>query len=120
MSTVIYGIKNCDTIKKALSWLNNSSQAYTFHDYRKDGLTKTMLTNIVEHLGWEQLVNKRGTTYRSLTDEQKNGLNRNSAIDLMLENPALIKRPLLIHNKEYHLGFKQEQYLAIFDDSHHG
>ncbi|MFD2180306.1 ArsC family reductase [Veronia pacifica] len=115
MATVVYGIKNCDTIKKALKWLEAEEKQFVFHDYRKDGIDQAMVQKFIDSLGWEALVNKRGTTYRQLSDEQKNNLNQDNAAALMLIHPAMIKRPLLEHNGDYYLGFKPEQYQVIFD-----
>ncbi|MCV2883776.1 ArsC family reductase [Aestuariibacter sp. AA17] len=112
--TTLYGIKNCDTIKKAKKWLEEKGVQYTFHDYRVDGLSRDFLETAEAQLGWEQLLNKRGTTFRQLSDEQKNSLNKDNAIDLMLSHPAMIKRPLLITNNAYFLGFKADQYEEIF------
>jgi Spx/MgsR family transcriptional regulator len=112
--TTIYGIKNCDTIKKCTKWLDANEINFTYHDYRTDGIDKEMVTTFVKQLGWENVVNKRGTTYRQLTDEQKNTLNEESAIELLLKMPAMIKRPVLVHNNEYHLGFKPAQYETLF------
>ncbi|OUL58899.1 ArsC family reductase [Pseudoalteromonas ulvae] len=112
--TLMYGIANCDTIKKAKKWLDSQNVSYQFHDYRKQGLTAELLQTFEAQLGWEQLVNKRGTTYRALTDEQKAGLNKDTALALLLEHPAMIKRPLLVHKEHMHLGFKAEQYQEIF------
>ena len=114
MTIHIYGIKNCDTMKKALTWLQGQEKAYLFHDYRKDGLDEALLMSFVCALGWEALLNKRGTTFRNLSEEQKNNLNEHNAIKLMLENPAIIKRPLLCVDGTFHLGFKAEQYQSIF------
>lgn len=112
--TLMYGIANCDTIKKAKKWLDSQNVSYQFHDYRKQGLTAELLQTFETQLGWEQLVNKRGTTYRALTDEQKAGLNKDTALALLLEHPAMIKRPLLVHQEHMHLGFKADQYQEIF------
>ncbi|MDO6705249.1 ArsC family reductase [Photobacterium sp. 1_MG-2023] len=114
MSTIAYGIKNCDTIKKMKKWLDAQGIDYRFHDYRADGLDPSLLETFEAELGWEAMLNKRGTTFRQLSDEQKNNLNRDNALALMLEHPAMIKRPLLVHNNTYHLGFKPEQYQGIF------
>ncbi|MBE1274645.1 ArsC family reductase [Enterovibrio baiacu] len=114
MSTMVYGIKNCDTIKKALKWLEAEGKPFTFHDYRKDGIDQEMLKKFVDELGWEALVNKRGTTFRALTEEQKNNLDESNAIALMLVQPAMIKRPLLAHGGKYYLGFKPAEYADIF------
>ena len=112
--TTLYGIKNCDTIKKARKWLSDQNIEFTFHDYRVDGLEQAWLEQTEQQLGWEQLLNKRGTTFRQLSDEQKQDLNKSKAIALMLDHPAMIKRPVLIHQEQYFLGFKAEQYSGIF------
>ncbi|MUK75429.1 ArsC family reductase [Aliivibrio fischeri] len=113
--TTIYGIKNCDTIKKCKKWLEANNINFAYHDYRTDGIDKEMVITFVKQLGWENVLNKRGTTYRQLSDEQKASLNEDTAIELLLEMPAMIKRPVLIHNNEYHLGFKPAQYETLFD-----
>jgi Spx/MgsR family transcriptional regulator len=112
--TTLYGIKNCDTIKKARVWLTTNSIDYTFHDYRQDSLETQWLEKTEQSLGWEQMLNKRGTTFRQLSEEQKQGLDKRSSLALMLEYPAMIKRPILIHNGEYFIGFKAQQYIEIF------
>ncbi|MFC3031223.1 ArsC family reductase [Pseudoalteromonas fenneropenaei] len=113
MSTVMYGISNCDTIKKAKKFLTDANIEFTFHDYRKDGLSPTLLDTLIAELGWEALLNKRGTTFRALSDEQKNNLNETSAKAIMLAQPAIIKRPVLLHQGSYHLGFSAAQYQAL-------
>lgn len=112
--TTLYGIKNCDTIKKAKQWLENHNIDYQFHDYRAQGLESTWLSLAETKLGWENLLNKRGTTFRQLSDQQKADLTKDAALALMLEYPAMIKRPVLIHNNQYYLGFKADQYNEIF------
>jgi Spx/MgsR family transcriptional regulator len=114
MSTTMFGIKNCDTIKKARKWLEAENIDFSFHDYRVDGINEEMIRTFISELGVEAVVNKRGTTYRQLSDEQKESLNSDTAIALLLESPAMIKRPLLIHNDQYFLGFKPAQYQEIF------
>ena len=109
----IYGIKNCDTIKKARAFLTAQQIPYQFIDYRQDGLTMALLQQFNQQLGWQALLNTRGTTYRALSDEAKAGLTEQSALALMLAQPALIKRPLLEINGNYHLGFSPEQYQAL-------
>ena len=113
MRPVIYGIRNCDTIKKSLKWLDEQAIDYQFHDYRKDGLPAELLQEFVAQLGWEALLNKRGTTYRTLSEASKQGLDEPSALRLMLEQPALIKRPLLRVNDTYLLSFDEAQYRAL-------
>ena len=114
-STVtLYGIANCDTIKKAKTWLQDHEIDFEFHDYRKQGLEPELLQTWVRDLGWEALVNRRGTTWRQLTPEVKNSIDTDSAIEIMLANPAIIKRPLLAINDRRYLGFSDEQYSQIF------
>jgi Spx/MgsR family transcriptional regulator len=113
MSVVVYGIRQCDTLKKALKWLDNQNISYRFHDYRKDGLPPTLLDEFIEILGWEALLNRRGTTYRALSDECKSTLDHASARILMLEQPAIIKRPLLVQGGHYLLGFDEPRYQAL-------
>ncbi|PKG99207.1 ArsC family reductase [Paraglaciecola sp. MB-3u-78] len=112
--TTLYGIKNCDTIKKARAWLSANNIDYIFHDYRQDGLDTKWLEQTEQTLGWELMLNKRGTTFRQLSEEQKQGVDKMSALALMLEYPAMIKRPILIHNDEYFIGFKAEQFAEVF------
>ena len=112
--TTLYGIKNCDTIKKARIWLSANNIDYTFHDYRQDGLEPKWLEQTEQILGWEIMLNKRGTTFRQLGEKQKEGLDKTAALELMLEYPAMIKRPILIHNAQYFIGFKVEQYTEAF------
>ncbi|MCQ8876949.1 ArsC family reductase [Pseudoalteromonas shioyasakiensis] len=112
--TTLYGISNCDTIKKAKKYLTDKNIAFTFHDYRKDGVDLAMLTEFAAHLDWQDLVNKRGTTYRQLSDEQKQSLNKDTALALLVEQPAMIKRPVMTHDSQYYLGFKAAQYDEIF------
>lgn len=112
--TTLFGIKNCDTIKKAKKWLEEHGIDYHFHDYRQDGLTLEWLTATEQKLGWELLLNKRGTTFRQLDEDVKQNVNKESALQLMLSHPAMIKRPVLIHNDNYFLGFKPQQYSEIF------
>ena len=111
---ILYGISNCDTIKKAKAWLNSHEVEFQFHDYRKQGLDIGLLKIWARDLGWEALINRRGTTWRQLTPEIRNTLDAESAIEVMLANPAIIKRPLLVNNSTRHLGFSDEQYSQIF------
>ncbi|WP_411751060.1 ArsC family reductase [Serratia sp. (in: enterobacteria)] len=111
-SLTMFGIKNCDTIKKARRWLEEQGVAYQFHDYRADGLDEQLLRDFVARLGWEPLLNTRGTTWRKLEEAQRNACdNADAAIALMLEQPAMIKRPLLDDGKGHALlGFSSESY----------
>lgn len=110
----LYGIKNCDTIKKARKWLELHNIDYQFIDHRADGLSAHNLQHWLDTLGWEQLVNKRSTTYRALSDADKANLGPATASALLEANPTLIKRPLLDNNSELHVGFKDTQYADIF------
>lgn len=112
--TVMYGIKNCDTIKKAKKWLEANNIEYSFHDYRADGLDQEWLVNAVAELGWENVLNKRGTTYRQLTQDLKDNMNEQMAIEQMMLAPAMIKRPILSVKNKLHLGFKDAAYQEIF------
>ncbi|MDU7479825.1 MAG: ArsC family reductase [Hafnia alvei] len=110
-SLYLYGIKNCDTIKKAKKWLEEQQIAYQFHDYRADGLDEELLRTFIEQLGWESLLNTRGTTWRKLNESVRQSINNaDSAAELMLAQPAIIKRPLLAHNHRMLLGFNPDQY----------
>ncbi|POP42191.1 ArsC family reductase [Superficieibacter electus] len=114
----LYGIKNCDTIKKARRWLEEHDQPYQFHDYRIDGLDENLLKKFIDELGWEALLNTRGTTWRKLDEAQKASVkDTSSAIALMLEMPAMIKRPLLCApGKPMLLGFNDSGYQTYFDE----
>ena len=111
----LYGIANCDTIKKARAWLESHNIAFRFHDYRKQGLDRKRLQSMVSELGWEAMLNRRGTTWRSLPSEVKDHIDIESAMRVMLENPAIIKRPILATDDRLHVGFSDGQYREIFD-----
>ena len=110
----MYGIKNCDTIKKAKKWLETNGVEFTFHDYRKEGLSDELLASLESSLGWEAMLNKRGTTWRKLAEETKDTINKETALLLMLENPAIIKRPILDSGKTLELGFSESAYQQLF------
>lgn len=114
MNVVVYGIRQCDTLKKALKWLEAQHISYRFHDYRKEGLPPELLDEFIAALGWEALLNRRGTTYRALDDACKASLDAESARTIMLEQPAIIKRPLLRLDHHYHLGFDEAGYYTLF------
>ncbi len=109
---IMYGIKNCDTIKKARRYLEDNGINYQFHDYRADGLNDELLSTFIAHLGWDILVNKRGTTWRKLSDEQKNSVvDAQSAKKILLAEPAMIKRPVLVSSdNRYLVGFSADEY----------
>ena len=114
MSTILYGIPNCDTIKKAKKWLTENEITFSFHDYRKDGIDNDFLVRAEAELGWEAMVNKRGTTYRQLDEQEKAFLDKDKALALLELHPAMVKRPILLHNNTFHIGFKPAQYEGIF------
>jgi arsenate reductase (glutaredoxin) len=106
----IYGIKNCDTMKKARAWLDSHGVAYEFHDYKAAGAPKEKLKAWAGEVGWETLLNRAGTTFRKLPDAEKEGLNERKALALMLEQPSMIKRPVLDVGGKLLVGFKPEVY----------
>ena len=110
----IYGIKNCDTMKKARTWLDGHDVAYTFHDYKAEGIDKASLERWSKEVGWEVLLNRAGTTFRALPDKDKEGLNEKKAIALMIAQPSMIKRPVLDVGGKLLLGFKPEIYEKQF------
>lgn len=112
--TKIYGIKNCDTMKKAFVWLDDHGIEYSFHDYKKHGADKAALEKAVQVAGWENVINRRGTTWRKLDEQTKNTMDTKKAIEVALENPSIIKRPLLVCNDEITLGFNEDEYAQIF------
>jgi len=109
----MYGIKNCDTIKKARKWLEEHEVAYEFFDYKKEGVSAQLAEAFIKDLGWEELINKRGTTWRALPEDTKNNINDKVAKELMMENSSIIKRPLLDTGSKKVLGFKVEEYEAL-------
>ncbi|MGE5514964.1 MAG: ArsC family reductase [Bacteroidota bacterium] len=115
MTITVYGIKACDTMKKAMTWLDSHGVAFTFHDYRKDGVTRAELERWCAALGWEKVLNRAGTTFRKLPEEARANLDADAAIALMLAQPAMIKRPVLEGPGILELGFKPDRYAAIFD-----
>lgn len=106
----MFGIKNCDTIKKARKWLDAEGIDYQFHDYKKDSISREQLIQWIAQVGWEVLVNKRGTTWRKLPDDVKENIDEASAIDVMLENTSIIKRPVLDTGKTLLVGFSPDDY----------
>ena len=110
----LYGISNCDTVKKARNWLDQAQVTYSFHDFRKDGLTPEQVTGWVSTLGWETLVNKRSTTWKALDEATRAGLNDSSVVNIILEHPTLIKRPLLDNAGDLRVGFKAIDYQKLF------
>jgi arsenate reductase len=109
-SITIYGIKNCDTMKKARAWLDGHGVAYGFHDYKTEGIERARLLRWAKQVGWETLLNRAGTTFRKLDDADKEALDETKAIALMLAQPSMIKRPVLDLGGKLLVGFKPEIY----------
>jgi len=115
MTTTLYGIPNCDTVKKARTWLTDNGHDFTFHDIKKQGLSREQVQGWLKDVPWETLVNRKGTTWRNLADERKAQItDAASATDLMLENPSVIKRPVLQGVGPVSVGFSPEQYAGKF------
>lgn len=114
MSVTIYGIKNCDTMKKAFNWLNQNDIAYDFHDYKHEGIDQTHLDRWIDAAGWETVLNRSGMTFRKLDEAAKADLDRDKAISLMLVQPSMIKRPVIEHDGKVIVGFKPELYEQNF------
>ena len=114
MTHILYGIKACDTMKKARTWLDAKGIAYTFHDYKAEGIDEKSLKRFVDALGWETVLNRAGTTFRALPDADKQDLDTQKAIALMLAQPSMIKRPMLDRDGALTSGFKPEIYETLF------
>ncbi len=114
MTTTLYGIRNCDTMKKAWTWLDQKGVAYDFHDYKKAGIDRARLESWAKQVGWEVLLNRAGTTFKKLPDADKQGIDQAKAIALMLAQPSMIKRPVLEADGGLLVGFKPEVYAAKF------
>ena len=113
-SVTIYGIKNCDTMKKARAWLDGRGIAYAFHDYKAAGIERGALESWARDAGWEVLLNRAGTTFRALPEKDKDGLTEKKAIALMVAQPSMIKRPVLAIGGALLVGFKPDQYEKAF------
>lgn len=109
----IYGIPNCDTIKKARRWLEDQGVEYEFHDYKKRGVPENELKRWVRQAGWEALLNKRGATWRKLDESVRDSVDQAAAIGIMLENPSIIKRPVLQAGKTLLIGFSPDEYSQL-------
>jgi arsenate reductase len=112
MTTILYGIRNCDTVKKARAWLDAAGVNYAFHDYKTASVDAARLEGWVERLGWEALLNRAGTTFRKLPDADRAGLDAGKAVALMLAQPSMIKRPVVEHGDALLVGFKPEAWAA--------
>lgn len=110
---VLYGIPNCDTVKKARAWLDERGVAYRFHDYKKTGVPDAVEA-WVDRIGWEALLNRTGTTFRRLPEAERTDLNRERATAIMRAHPSAIRRPVLVDGERLEVGFKPERYAALF------
>ncbi|MGK2913925.1 MAG: ArsC family reductase [Porticoccaceae bacterium] len=115
--TILYGIKQCDTVKKARQWLDAHAVSYRFHDFRVDGLDASQIAGWIRAVGWETLVNRRGTTWRNLDEQTRAQLNGASAIATLLAQPTLIKRPVLDHRGSTSVGFDPRHYQQLLQSS---
>lgn len=117
MSVTLYGIKNCDTVKKARKWLEKNHISYHFHDFRTDGLDKKLMESWLRKIDWEMLLNTRGMTWRKLDESERQNMTKNKAISLMLMQPTLIKRPVLTTGGDCYVGFDEKNYTALFKNN---
>jgi arsenate reductase len=116
MNKTLYGIPNCDTVKKARTWLADQGHDFAFHDFKKQGLARDTVAHWLEQLDWEVLVNRKGTTWRKLSDEQRaQVVDKASALELMLENPSVIKRPVFDRGGRFSVGFSPDLYRGLFE-----
>ena len=114
LPNTLYGIRNCDTMKKAWTWLDQHGVAYDFHDYKKQGIDRAHLEAWIAEVGWERLLNRAGTTFRNLPEADRQGVDEAKAISLMLAQPSMIKRPVLETDGRLLVGFKPDEYAAAF------
>jgi Spx/MgsR family transcriptional regulator len=111
----LYGIKNCDTVKKTLKWLDTHHVSYTFHNYKKQGVDTELLKTAIKQHGWKTIINMRGTSWRALPDAVKSSMNETTAIEAAKENPSLIKRPILSIAGQTYVGFDEKTYKTLFN-----
>lgn len=114
MTVTLYGIPNCDTVKKARTWLDAKGIAYTFHDYKKQGADPAKLADWADKAGWEKVLNRAGTTFKKLPDADTEGLDAAKAVTVMAANPSAIKRPVVEHPGGLLVGFKEAEWEAAF------
>jgi arsenate reductase len=116
-ATTLYGIANCDQVRKARTWLAERNVPHVFHDFKKQGIDRVMIASWLVHQPWDVLVNRRGTTWRGLDEARKvNVADGDSAAALMLENPSVVKRPVLVHDNAVHVGYSEILYQKLFAD----
>ena len=113
--TTVYGIKNCDTMKRAFAWLKQHEVEHDFHDYKKAGVNTELLKAWSDQVGWEKLLNTRGTTWRKLSEDQRHDMNETKALQLMRQQPSLIKRPVIDHSETLLVGFDNAAYERLFN-----
>ena len=113
---ILYGIHDCDTVKKARAWLEERAIPYTFHDFRKNGLNPVMLRTWVDEFGWETLINRKGTTWRKLPEETRQNMDEATALAVMEDQPSIIKRPLLDMGSRHVVGFAPDTYRQLFQN----
>jgi Spx/MgsR family transcriptional regulator len=112
---VLYGIPNCDTVKRARAWLAEREIAYTFHDYKREGAPPALLTEFASQVGWDALLNRRGTTFRKLDEAARADLSDGKVLGLMVEQPSLIRRPVVMHGGKVLVGFDPAEWEQAFD-----
>ena len=112
---IIYGISNCDTVKKAKNWLDSHNIDYNFHDFRKDGINKDIINGWLNTVAWDKILNKRSTSWRNLDASTQQAVNATNVVDLLVENPTLIKRPVMDVNDIITVGFNSDTYQGIFN-----
>jgi Spx/MgsR family transcriptional regulator len=112
---IIYGISNCDTVKKAKNWLDSQNIDYQFHDFRKDGINKDIIYGWLNTVAWDKILNKRSTSWRNLDASTQQAINATNVVDLLVENPTLIKRPVMDVNDIITVGFNSDTYQGIFN-----
>lgn len=114
MAVTLYGIRNCDTMKKAWTWLDEHGVAYDFHDYKKAGIDRARLRSWADEIGWERLLNRAGTTFKKLPEADRQNVDEAKALDLMIAQPSMIKRPVLEADGRLLVGFKPAEYEQLF------
>jgi len=112
---ILYGISNCDTVKKAKNWLDKQNIDYSFHDFRKQGLDAETINGWLETVAWDKILNKRSTSWRNLDASVQQGIDENNLVQLLVENPTLIKRPVMQVNGIISIGFNADTYRGIFN-----
>lgn len=111
---VIYGIKNCDSMKKTFAWFDGRKIPYVFHDYKKSGADAAVVKRAVSELGWEGVLNRKGTTWRGLPDKVKEGMTDKRAVAVALDNPSVIRRPLIVWKGGMHAGYDEDAFKSLF------